>query len=535
MKKKLLSFVMVFGFVLQSWGQDSIKIIKFDFKEKRFKNLTSLEKLKQGEFYQLQIDKINMNLYKVSIGKKDSIVESEVTFPTFDAIGLGSINDVLSSLNNSTFSAGKNNETDIDVINKEVVNKYVELLNNTHKLATLDNNTFQSAKNQELLIQRDSILQKLKENYTQFYQQQVVLNNKNKILNQIKLSNSTIEELAKNLKEHIEIINDSVIAQLDLVALTYKESIYEKPTKKESILETLQPQPIKNILVTTKNERKIIIAIQNSIKSVESEYKDFIDKNKINKDFMALFEKDEDIKNKHKLLLTNIEKLKTEAIDSAYSKISPTKIIKYVNSIIDLDNNKERSFISLPVQHNGDITKLSIYITPKKEEYGNQYQTELHFPQNKNFYVGIGTSFYYANFKNDVYSTKATIVNDSVTNYQIINEKNKKGEIGITTLIHFGYRPFLKKKELDILAFNLVAGPALSLSNTVKPRIAIGGGIAIGRKNMLSINGLYMGGYVDKKSKIYDTELTYGDKPDKITVSKLQEAFAISLGYIYKF
>ncbi len=532
MKTRLFILTILLCFTMHSWGQNSIKIIKLDFKEKRFTNLDSLEDLKQGDFYQLQIDNINLNHYKVSIGKTDSIVVSEVEFPTFNAIGLGSITDILSSLNNATFSAPL--VTVEDPISLAKSKEVLKLKSDLNRINV--NKSGYTSEEQAIINMKNESINKLQYEINLLEIDNLArLSFKDQILYETKLASDSLVEMAKTLKEHIRIINNSVIAQLELVALTYKESIYDKPTESTSIFETLQPKGIKTILEATKIEQMALFEIENKINTIERNYRNFIDKNKNSTKFMALFEKDEDIKNKHKQLLAAIEKLKIETMDSVYSKINTINIIKYLNAIIDLDNNKERSILTLPMQHNGDVSKLSINITPKKEEFGNHFHTEISFPKNNKFYVGVGTSFYYGNFKNEVYSIKANIINDTTTNYQIVDEKNKNGEIGIATLIHFGYRPFSKNRDWDIFAVNLVTGPALSLTNTVKARLAIGGGIALGRKNMLTINGLYMGGFVDQKSEVFDTAATYSERPDKITVSKLQGAFAISLGYIYKF
>ncbi|MDW9380020.1 hypothetical protein [Chryseobacterium sp. JV558] len=503
------------------------QVLKFDFKTKKFEGMEHLEKLKKGELYQLQIDNINMNLYNVLINKKDSIVSSSVEFPTFDVIGLGAINEVLGSLNSITSST----------INQSLAGK---IINTNLKLNDIDNKILLNEKTsypflEKLVFKKDSIESALNKYDLLFKKEQKILDNRKKIMNQIELSNNLLTQQTKELKTHINIINDSIIAQLELASLVYKESIYDKLSVKESMLETFQPQPVKKILSKTKEEKVIILNIQKNIQKIETDYNNFLIENKKDENFVSLFDKDEDIKKNNKQLIDNINKINKEVIDSAFAKINSVKIVKYLNSIIDLENNTERSYTSLPFQYNGDINKLSISIIPKKMEIGPSYSTEVQFPNKKDFFVGGGMSFYYAWFKNEAYSVSATALDNEKTEYKIINEKNKNGELGLAAFIHFLWRPFYSSKKNDWLAFNLVTGPALSLTNTVKPRIAVGGGIAIGYKNMLTINGLYIGGFVDRKSEVYDTNTVYTSKPESVTVSKLSSAFAISLGYIYKF
>ena len=146
--------------------------------------------------------------------------------------------------------------------------------------------------------------------------------------------------------------------------------------------------------------------------------------------------------------------------------------------------------------------------------------------------MGLGLSFYYACFANDVYSISSTVIDATTTQYRIVDEKNEKWELGIASLLHFGIKP---SKNCDWFALNLVTGSALSITNKIKPRIIIGGGISFGRKQLLSINALYLGGYVDKKSEVFSVEDFYTTKPEQVTVSKPDGAFGLSLGYIYRF
>src|SRR5690606_18606878 len=177
-------------------------------------------------------------------------------------------------------------------------------------------------------------------------------------------------------------------------------------------------------------------------------------------------------------------------------------------------------------------------ILPKKEEYDLQsYQTEISFPIRKKVFTGIGMSFYYAGFSNnESYSIQSMVSDNESMSYNIVDEKNAKGELGLTSLLHFGYRPFYDWCDKgDRIAFNLVVGPALSLTNPIKPRIAVGGGIAIGRRNMLTINALCLAGYIEKKSEQHNVNTGITVKPENITVAKLDGSAAYSLGYIYKF
>jgi len=100
----------------------------------------------------------------------------------------------------------------------------------------------------------------------------------------------------------------------------------------------------------------------------------------------------------------------------------------------------------------------------------------------------------------------------------------------LSTLLHFGW-----KLKNPYLGFHGSIGPAFSISNKVKPRLAIGGGLSFGKKQMLTIDVLGLGGYVNRKSEGYSTKDSYSAEPGQIVVSKLNFGWGISIGYIYKF
>lgn len=295
---------------------------------------------------------------------------------------------------------------------------------------------------------------------------------------------------------------------------------------------------LKFVIDKTQTFKSNLKTIAKEITTQEADYKKFVAK----KEFQDIIKSNEEIKAADQVL-NEAFFTASPAADTLTKAISQDKVMSLLNLLVVKKNAginisaitkiNGTTYMSLPMQLNGDESILKIAITPQKAEYGLQsYQTEIKFPQKKQFYVGLGMSFYGAPFKNDSYSVSATVIDSTRTDYKIVNEKNKKGELSITTLLHFGVRPFLKQ---DWFSLNLVVGPALSLTEIIKPRIALGGGFCFGTKEMLSINFLALGGYVDRKSAVYDTDTAYNSKPENITVSKLSWVGGVSLGYIYNF
>jgi hypothetical protein len=175
---------------------------------------------------------------------------------------------------------------------------------------------------------------------------------------------------------------------------------------------------------------------------------------------------------------------------------------------------------------------------PKDDKSGlPTFHTEdLRFPSFSKSFIGTGISFYCSTLHNDAYSIIQTKIDSSKSTYSLKKEKNISAEIGIAALLHFGektdYRLF---NILPPIGYNFVIGPAVSISNTVKPRLSAGGGITFGTRQMLSINMLLIAGYTDRLSSAYDENSSYLTNPVNPTVSKLSFGFAFSVGYIYNF
>jgi hypothetical protein len=221
-------------------------------------------------------------------------------------------------------------------------------------------------------------------------------------------------------------------------------------------------------------------------------------------------------------------------IDSAFKvfeSIKTEKIITWLTPLIYLENNKNTTYVSLPITLRKDLTTLSVNIEPKKPEFGLQnYKAELSFPIQKRRYIGTGVSFYVSSLYSEAFSIQATKLDTVNTDYKLISEEPLKAEIGLSTLLYFG-----KKFYNSDWGGHFLIGPSLSLSTKVKPRLSIGAGISYGKKQMVTLGIIGMGGYVDKRSVVYEENKTYKVKPNQITVSKLDFGYGLSMGYIYKF
>lgn len=499
--KKIILLLSVFFIYVQLHAQQMIRLnLKSAGATFNEEDLKKLETIKKGEFYRLIIDSINLNLYKVIFKAKDTTIISSVnSFPTFELLNVGGITDILGKINLNSSALATITE------NAEVKSFFQEKgLLGTPNLLLLERMTSEDfMASYEKFKTEKELLKKILE--ARMMKEKSNLTSKQK---EIKQTKDEISELQLKVQHQL----------LSYMVLNRTSQSYTDLNVKTTISEVLSQS---NIL---RNKLKFL---GDDLNERKEEFANYIAQDKF-KIIMA------DPKNE-KLLETS------KLLDSAYEKgiadkekllaaISAEQTSTWLKELLNKENNKITRYISLPQQFNGDQTKLHIELVPQKEEFNvPSYSTEIKFPIHKKTFIGAGMSFYYANFRQQAYSVSSRAIAPEVNEYSIVEEDQSKGELGVAAMLHFGLR------LTHNFALNFVTGPALSLTNTVKPRVALGTGFAYGNKNMLSINYLYMGGYVDVKSNAYTLGNTYNTKPETVTVAKLKGASAISLGYIYKF
>ena len=475
MKKLLFAFFLLTTFTT-TFAQ---KIIKLDFKDKTISPLNEIENLKLGELYKIEIDHVNLNLYNVVLNKKDTIYKSAVKFPTFELVNLGGIGDLLSKINLNSISTKSEGST--------------------IQSSTTDRNKKNDKTDDKLEIVVEKRIKKETMELEKYY-------------SKVNKYNDEIDELNLKIQNHL---------------LSY--SVLDRKNSTFSLLNS--GFTIDKIL----NEST---AIRNNIKNLKAE----IEKEKF--EYLQfrtesgkeeIIAKNPELKDADKYITDAYTKTVTD-VGLVYQTINAEKVTTLLKSIILLDNNSNETFVSLPQQLNGNETQIKIQIVPAATDSNlPSYSTVLKFTQKQKFFTGMSMSFYYAGFNDEIYSTTA-ITTGTNTNYRLVNENNSKGETGVVSLLHFGCKPWINNTtNLKDLALNIVIGPALALTKNVRPRVAVGGGLSYGRKNMITLNALYMAGYIDKKSTAYDLNTDYSVAPTNITVSKLAGSFALSLGYIYEF
>lgn len=441
-------------------------VINLDFTEKKFENLDRLEELKKGDLYQLRIKNINLNLYNVLIENKDSLIKTDIPLFPFDLMNLDNLSKIIAELS---------------------------------PISTISEST-KIGFGGDVALTKDSII------------------SKNRIIERMNLESKFLLTIKDSIY-YSKISIDSLQFSMNKRALSYivenNNSDYYNYLKSSFNME--------NALKSTEKIRMKIKGILDKLKESFLKYQTFYTENK------AIIDKTINLNKRNKEINEAYAKA-IESINNVYTSIDANKVYTWFNSLILLENNNSGEYLSLPMQKAGDITNFKIKVVPKKSEYGlSSYQSNLQFPTYTKPYLGIGMGFYISTMYNEAFSINSTKV-DTVTSYNVIDEKPLHSEIGFATLLYYGVR--FNNSNCGI---HLTFGPAFSISNKISPRLAVGGGFSFGKKQMLTVDFMAIAGYAERLSKVYSVDGIFTVQPQNITVSKLKYGGAISFGYIYKF
>lgn len=455
--------------------------MEFDFEKKKFADPSKFDNLKRGDFYKLKITNINMNLYKISVDKSDSVIKSDLKTPDFGMFNIDALVKLAAGL--SPFGG---------------------------IAAAFDNEISRTLKSRNDYMQAIELPEDL------------VSTPANPIADQMNKEKEQIQDFSARLttiKAEIDAINFDVAKYLLASKIELKSSANTTALGNGSF-------NFSNALLRIEKVRSDIKALQTEASRKKNDYDKFYEANKkkidADKDYK---ENDGKIKDAYAAVIKSCE----EALVSTNAE----KANQLLSLIVLQDNNASFEYNSIPMQFNGDAGSLKITISPRSDDFKLQtYKTELKFPKPLLTYVGIGMSFYLSGLYDNAYSIK-TLKIDSLTTHALVEENVTKNEIGTAFILRYG-RKFDENTPVGV---HVSFGPALSISNKVKARVVLGGGISFGKKHMIVIDGGFIGGYVDRLSKAYNNYATefYSEKPEQTTVSVLKASGFASIGYMYRF
>lgn len=444
--------------------------IKIDFSNR---TISPIPEIKVGDYYRIEINNINQNLYKVSLNTKDSLTLKKLETPTFGNVKIDELSSLVANLTSITSSAQDKAES----VNKDV-----------NSIFDFDISQYLAKNNEKLITKRINSEKKLLSNY--LAQQQAII--------------SDIDKLKYS------------VAKLQLYYFDDTNVISNNGFNLSTAITDIQ------------NYRQGIDALKNTIKASKSKYVDVFYKT-----YVDDINKKQEFKVADKSIKESYNKFET-ALNKVFESINSENAISLLKSIVFL-KDKTLKYVSLPIQFNGDKASIKLKFEPKKEDFNLQtFEMPLLFPAKEDNYWSIGVSFFGSSLHSERFSSISEPVTDSTQVYRLVEEEKQKNEIGIATLLRFGTKfKAYPKDDAKKLGFHGTIGPGISIEEKIKPRLLLGAGFSYGSKHNIALDFGLVLGYVDRKSNAFNLEETYLEKPTDITVSRLSVGGFISIGYLF--
>jgi hypothetical protein len=104
--------------------------------------------------------------------------------------------------------------------------------------------------------------------------------------------------------------------------------------------------------------------------------------------------------------------------------------------------NPKNSFQIFPIQFSEEEAILNLKSTLKDSTSALQIETitSFKFPITRKQYWKVTTSFYYSNLTNERVSSRGTMINDSLTRYNVVREDDTGRELGLSVMLKGGLK-----------------------------------------------------------------------------------------------
>lgn len=377
---KYLSFFIVVLFMqINAFSQEEMNEVEhtivIDFNTKQISELP--EGIKVGEYYQIHIKNINMNVWNINYSSKDTLTIKPLSTPTFEDITITNLSTLIGSFNSfvstQSFSIGELNRAEKRVISNaggDVTNTCDEFAN---QLA------YSPA---EALGLFTIVFENVKKKYDDF-------------------------------RFNVQLYELKLLEDLPVEQTAYH---YESSLRKV--------EEIKESLASTEEVVNEIRKVYDSVVNIPVNRKCL---NK-NKDLQTLHSKNLEIYNKFQAKIVEFR-----------DQLKADKILTLIKNVHFLKNG-DNEYKSLPIQFNGEKAEVSLKFSPKKPEYNRQkYDMNFQFPKtNTDNYWSIGASIFASTLSDERFSVVGQKVNDSTTVYNVIREKEDDLEFGISSMLRFG-------------------------------------------------------------------------------------------------
>lgn len=449
-----------------------IKTIEFDFQDKTItpSAMKQIKNIKPGDFFRVEIDDINLNLYTVKVNNSDSTINQQLKMPGFSDFGFSDVSKMMTAGFGTVGAPYSNMELVIPM------------------------NFGQQRKREE-----DTLLDKAWENISL-------------MTNSLAIDHDSLE----NVKETIN--NISFEYNRNLLAALY-DTVCPPPNiqKTANSIKTLYDSlgQLRTTLYSLNN------TVQDSLKSYQvwrlgDKYRNLISKNE------GLHAEDSIIINQFKSLNLSL----SAAIDS----VSAAKIFQYVSSLISVRNNSSSTYNSLPLEFTQDQATVDIKIQPRSNQLALQsYETKIVLPVGGGGYWGLSTGFYYGwQLPNHAYTSKE----NPDSSYSLVAEDMTSNEFGIDALFNAGY-DCQTWEHFPRLGWAVSIGLGIPFSDKVRPRLMAMISLAIGNEHKLLLQVGPVWGYVDKLSNAYNISGDYLTNPGNPVVSSVTRGWCFSVSYMF--
>jgi hypothetical protein len=338
-----------------------------------------LQSLRPDGFYQVVVDSINLNLYKVTVNTKDSTIAVPLQMPTFTGLDLEGITKAIAGISPTTTTVNKTVTVDAMVTkgNKGMGSKSY------------------------IVSQRGKVYPKMEE-----------------VKKQLNLFKSDLEKVKTKIDELYFKVYQTQLNELKISPDLAGSFEYNAALKEISDI------------------RASIPVFQERVNTSLKDYTDFTEVPEHKKEISDHI----DLIAADKAITESFTKILTACADAS-TAVSADKGKELLTGLIVSENNAGMMYVSLPIQFKKDQATMTLTIEPRKPEYGlGTFKEQLVFPLQKSFYAGVGISFYGTSLHDEAYSVIGTPLNDSVNTYKPKAENFTKAEVGIAALLRLGFK-----------------------------------------------------------------------------------------------
>lgn len=472
----IISLVTLFFINPISAQKDTIVL---NFSDKTVRGIEKFKHPKPGKLYRVVIENINTNLYQVSINKNDSIIpQTNLPEDLFSLINLESINKLIAQIpiiNGAKGSAATGTENLLNLFEKHSVGP--------------ENKTPPS--NMDSLLAANPILFLLMPHFKN------IANNQEDLA----VIKGSLEEMKTfiytyQLLEGIQDVNSD---------------LYRSTSEQREI-------DVEELATGFINIRGYLKQTKDNIKADYGRYFTSIRP--------LIIDTREDTLNGYSTRIKEIHEEQLNLLAKIDSTISPETYKTLAQLLLNIKNNEDNEYCSLPLQFNGDFQVLSIKITPRvSSSHLQSYETEFTFPfQTKRDFWAISIGGYHSASLYD----QDFVVEEAEGTFTIRKEKTGNFEVGANAMISMGQL----FKANGSVGWHTGIGSGVSIGDKIKPRIMLGGGLVFGNKgNKLLFDGGVVMGSVDDISSLYEVDTPYSVQPQNVKISTNKAGFYLSLKY----